>query len=212
MPRVLRRALGQAIEFLDLGEADVDLRALLFAACADQLRQPVQGLRAEHQVDERRTLDDRFAFLRGDAAADADDDFAALVLQALPHAQLAEHLLLRLLADGAGVDQMTSASSGLSVSSRPSLAASTSAILAESYSFIWQPWVLMYSLPFTWSGLRGPAGRATSGYRPVWWAERRLASRSWRLIHSGGGKAGNSTRIPRQPPRQPSPCPAWPSL
>ena len=50
-------------------------------------------------------LDDRFAFLRGDAAADADDDFAALVLQALPHAQLAEHLLLRLLADGAGVDQ-----------------------------------------------------------------------------------------------------------
>ncbi len=41
----------------------------------------------------------------------------------------------------------TSASSGLSVSSRPSAAASTSAILAESYSFIWQPWVLMYSLP-----------------------------------------------------------------
>ncbi len=37
----------------------------------------------------------------------------------------------------------TSASSGLSVSSSPSLAASTSAILAESYSFIWQPWVLM---------------------------------------------------------------------
>ncbi len=39
--------------------------------------------------------------------------------------------------------RMTSASSALSVSSRPSLAASTSAILAESYSFIWQPWVWM---------------------------------------------------------------------
>lgn len=37
----------------------------------------------------------------------------------------------------------TSASSGLSVSSRPSEAASTSAIFAESYSFIWHPWVLI---------------------------------------------------------------------
>ncbi|MNN36316.1 hypothetical protein D3C81_1502090 [compost metagenome] len=41
----------------------------------------------------------------------------------------------------------TSASSGLSVNSSPSASASTSAILVESYSFIWQPWVLMYSLP-----------------------------------------------------------------
>jgi hypothetical protein len=65
----------------------------------------VQGLRPEHQVDERCALDDRFAFLRGNAAAHADDDLTALVLQALPHAELAEHLLLRLLADGAGVDQ-----------------------------------------------------------------------------------------------------------
>ena len=37
----------------------------------------------------------------------------------------------------------TSASSTLSVSSRPSAAASTSAMRAESYSFIWQPWVWM---------------------------------------------------------------------
>jgi len=95
----------QAIELLDLREADVHLRALLFATGADQFRQPVQGLRAEHQVHERRALDDRLAFLRGHAAAHADDDFAAFVLQALPHAQLAEHLFLRLFADGAGIDQ-----------------------------------------------------------------------------------------------------------
>jgi hypothetical protein len=37
----------------------------------------------------------------------------------------------------------TSASSGLSVSSSPSCSASTSAMRAESYSFIWHPWVLM---------------------------------------------------------------------
>ena len=86
-------------------EADVHLRALLLAACADQFRQAMQGLRTEHKVHERGALDDRFAFLRGNAAAHADDDLAALVLQALPHAELAEHLLLRLLADGAGVDQ-----------------------------------------------------------------------------------------------------------
>ena len=39
--------------------------------------------------------------------------------------------------------KITSASSSRSVSSRPCEAASTSAIFAESYSFIWHPWVLM---------------------------------------------------------------------
>ncbi len=41
--------------------------------------------------------------------------------------------------------RITSASSAIVVSSMPSDAASTSAILAESYSFIWQPWVSMKS-------------------------------------------------------------------
>jgi hypothetical protein len=68
--------------------------------------------------------------------------------------------------------------------------------LAESYSFIWQPWVLMYSLPSPGRACADQRAGQRAGYRPVWWAERRLASRSWRLIHSGGGKAGNSTRIP----------------
>ncbi|MNS74375.1 hypothetical protein D3C72_1078500 [compost metagenome] len=103
--RAIGTRFGHAIELLDFREADVHLRALLFATGADQLRQAMQCLRAEHQVDERRTLDDRLAFLRRHAAADADDDLATLVLQALPDAQLAEHLLLRLFADRAGVDQ-----------------------------------------------------------------------------------------------------------
>ena len=48
------------------------------------------------------------------------------------------------------------ASSSRSVSSRPWDAASTSAILPESYSFIWHPWVLMYSLPFIDSSRPNP--------------------------------------------------------
>ena len=39
--------------------------------------------------------------------------------------------------------RITSASSGVSVRTRPSEAPSTSAILSESYSFIWQPKVLI---------------------------------------------------------------------
>jgi len=39
--------------------------------------------------------------------------------------------------------RMTSASASSWVSSRPCSASSTSAMRAESYSFIWQPWVLM---------------------------------------------------------------------
>ncbi len=41
------------------------------------------------------------------------------------------------------LNRMTSASSGRSVATRPSDAPSTSAILSESYSFIWQPNVRM---------------------------------------------------------------------
>src|SRR3546814_15272057 len=95
----------QAVELLDLGEADVDLRRAGLAAGADQLGQAVQGLRTEHQVDVGRALHDRLAFLRGHAAADADDHGLAVGLERLPPAQLAEHLLLRLFADRAGVDQ-----------------------------------------------------------------------------------------------------------
>ncbi len=62
--------------------------------------------------------------------------------------------------------RMTSASSGRSVSSSPSAWASTSAILAESYSFIWQPWVLMYSLPRTCAGRVATKGRGMSEVSP----------------------------------------------
>jgi hypothetical protein len=69
----------------------------------DHLRQPVQGLRAEHEVDIGRALDDGRAFLAGHAAADADQH--ALLLQVLDAAEVGEDLLLRLLAHRAGVEE-----------------------------------------------------------------------------------------------------------
>ena len=103
--RAFGARLGQAVELLDLGEADVDLRLAGFAPLANEFGQAVQGLRAEHQVDVGRALDDAFAFLRGHAAADPDQHRPVALFQRLPAAELAEHLFLRLLADGAGVDQ-----------------------------------------------------------------------------------------------------------
>ena len=72
-------------------------------ALRQQLRQAVQRLRAEHHVDVGRALDDGRAFLAGDAAAHADQH--ALGLQVLHAPEVGEHLLLRLLAHRAGVEQ-----------------------------------------------------------------------------------------------------------
>ena len=101
--RALDPRRRQVVELLDLGKADVDLRPLLALLAGQHRRQPVQGLRSEHEVDVGRALDDRRAFLAGDAAADADQ--RALVLQVLDPAEVAEHLVFGLLADRAGVEQ-----------------------------------------------------------------------------------------------------------
>jgi hypothetical protein len=67
-------------------------------------------------------------------------------LQLLPAAELVEHLLLGFFPDGAGVEQHDI---GLLASRRDQVdgwdSPSRSRMRAESYSFIWQPWVLMYS-------------------------------------------------------------------
>jgi hypothetical protein len=95
----------QRVELFDLGKGDVDLRASAFPSRGDHLRQAVQGLRAEYQVDVRRPRDDRRALLAGDAATDADHQVRVELLQ-VPHpAEVVEHLLLRLFAHRAGVEQ-----------------------------------------------------------------------------------------------------------
>ena len=93
------------VELLDLGKPDVDLRAAGVAARANQLGQPVQRLRAEHDVDVRRARDDRSAFLARDAAADADDEVRPQRLQRTHPAEVVEYALLRLFAHRAGVEE-----------------------------------------------------------------------------------------------------------
>ena len=61
------------------------------------------------------------------------------------------------------LNRMTSASSGLSVSSRPWSPRSTSAILSESYSFIWQPNVRMYSLRAEAEAVAGTVAAGAAG-------------------------------------------------
>ncbi len=96
---------GQAVELLDLGEADVHLSCLGGACGVDHLRQTVQGLRAEDHVDIGRAVADRRAFLAGHAAADTNYQVRVGQLQLTPAAELGEHLVLRLLADRAGIEQ-----------------------------------------------------------------------------------------------------------
>ena len=69
------------------------------------LEQPVQRLRAEHDIDVRRPGDDGIAFLAGDAAADANHQVGLQLFQVLDPAEVMEHLFLCLLAYRAGIEQ-----------------------------------------------------------------------------------------------------------
>ena len=75
------RGSGRRSNFSISGKRDVDLRLAGRAARFDHLGQAMQRLRAEHEIDIRRALDDRLAFLARDAAADADHDGLVVLLQ-----------------------------------------------------------------------------------------------------------------------------------
>jgi len=96
---------GKVVELLHLREADVHLRTARAASRIDQVRQPVQRLRAEDQVDIGRARHDRVAFLARNAAAHADEQIGPRLLQRLHAPEVVKHLLLRLFADRAGVEQ-----------------------------------------------------------------------------------------------------------
>src|SRR2546430_14257368 len=76
------------------------------------LREPVIGLRAEHDIDKGRAPPDLFALGLRNAAGHRDEHAPALALpralQAADAAELGKDLLRRLLADVAGIggDQM----------------------------------------------------------------------------------------------------------
>ena len=103
--RAVHARRRQGIELLDFREAHVDGRAAVAPRLVQQRRQAMQRLRPEDDIDLRRPLDDGLPFLARHAAADADEHVFPLRLDGLPAPQLVEHLLLRLVADGAGVEQ-----------------------------------------------------------------------------------------------------------
>jgi hypothetical protein len=93
------------IELLDFGERDVHLRAAARATGVDHLRQAVQRLRTEHEVDVRRARNDGRAFLARDAAAHTDQQVGIRFLEFAHAAQIGEDFFLRLFAHGAGVEE-----------------------------------------------------------------------------------------------------------
>ncbi len=93
------------IELLDLRKTDVHLRLTRTLQFLEHVRQAMQRLRPEHQIDERRARGNPLAFLTGDAAADTDDHLRALLLEQPPFSEQGKHLFLSFLAHRAGIDQ-----------------------------------------------------------------------------------------------------------
>ena len=93
------------VEFLNFRKADIDLRFTGAAFLGNQFGQPVQGLRAEYDIDIRRTLYNGRTFLAGDAAADANDQIGLEFFQFTHPTQVAKHFLLCFFAYRAGIEQ-----------------------------------------------------------------------------------------------------------
>ncbi len=111
--RAVRARLGQAVELLDLWKADVNHRTPRLAEFREHFGQSMQRLRSEHEIHERCALGDARAFLACDAAANTDDHAGTLLFQLAPLAQQREHLLLRLLTHGTGIDEEQIGSCGV---------------------------------------------------------------------------------------------------
>ena len=95
----------QVVEFLDLGETDIHLRAPGFTARLQQLRQAMQGLRSEYDIHIGCPLQNRRAFLAGNTAAHRNQQIGIGQLERAHPAQIGEHLFFGLLAYRAGIEQ-----------------------------------------------------------------------------------------------------------
>ena len=130
----------QMVELFDFRERDVDLRAAAFdGACRSSRgrRCSVCGPNTRSTYGARETIDAPSWLATQPPTPMIRFGFASFSSRTRPRSEKTfscafsrtEQVLKR----------MTSASSGVSVLTRPSAAPSTSTILSESYSFIWQP-------------------------------------------------------------------------
>ena len=95
--RAVGARLWQAIELFNFREADIHHRAAVAAHGVNHLRQAVQGLRPENNIDIVCALTNMVAFLGGHAAANANNQVRVLLFQQLPASKLMENFFLGLL-------------------------------------------------------------------------------------------------------------------
>jgi hypothetical protein len=107
MPGEVASSSGRRSNLLSRGKIGIEHAALDARPPVQELRQTVIGLRADHDVDERRALEHLAAFGLRHAAGDADQHVGAPCAPALAHlaqpAELRIHFLGRLFPDVAGV-------------------------------------------------------------------------------------------------------------
>jgi hypothetical protein len=90
---------------MDTKAVGVDYRFPCLPNFIEHLRQSMQGLRPEYDVDKRCPPVDTLAFLAGDTAADTNHQFRPFFLPRPPAAEFGKYLFLRLFADRTGVDE-----------------------------------------------------------------------------------------------------------
>ncbi|VFT72641.1 Uncharacterised protein [Klebsiella aerogenes] len=95
--RAVGARLWQAIELFNFREADIHHRAAVAAHGVNHLRQAVQGLRPENNIDIVCALTNMVAFLGGHAAANANNQVRVFLFQQLPASELMENFFLGLL-------------------------------------------------------------------------------------------------------------------
>ena len=96
---------GYVVRQLRLAELHVDDVTVLRLDLLHDVRELVDLVGAEHEVDVRRALDECIALFLRHAARDAEDQLRVLALEALDLANLAVDAVLRRLAHAAGVDE-----------------------------------------------------------------------------------------------------------
>ena len=96
---------GHVIRQFRLAELHVDDVAVLRLDLLHDMRELVDLVGAEHEIDVRRTLDERIALFLRHAARDAEDQLRVLALEALDLTDLAVDAVLRRLSHTAGVDE-----------------------------------------------------------------------------------------------------------
>ena len=130
--------LRQTIEFFNFWKTDIN-HCFAGLRSFEHLRQLVECLRADYHIDEGRAFNNSFPFLAGDATTYRDAHIRIMLFQRSPASQLMEYLLLCFFADRASIQQQYVSLFSRVHQDRASFCLSKSSILAESYSFIWQP-------------------------------------------------------------------------